>query len=357
MDDQIMISPDEIKKKSRSVRFIELDSLRGIAIALVMLSHYTWAYDFHFGTLGEHFFSFPYGDFGVQIFFMISGFVIFMTLDHTKNLTQFVISRFARLYPTYWICILITVIVISFFPVPTLGNYSILQFLANLTMIQGYLQIAHIDQVYWSLGVELMFYVLMGIVFYLKKLNKIEVISLFWLALVVLKLIFDFPFEKYFKVLLILESAPLFIAGMMFYKIKFKESSLLNHIIIIISLVIFFFNMHFQLLERSNQVDEGILNYILIIFAFILFYLMIYFDIKILKNKYLLFLGYISYPLYLLHNVIGYAIIYRVKQLSNNQFFYVLPTMFVAIILAYIVTKIMEKPTKKIKTKLLSLQG
>ena len=108
------------KKKNR--RFAELDSLRGIAALLVMLSHYTWAYDYHFGTLGDHFFQFPYGDFGVQVFFIISGFVIFMSLEKAKSIKEFIIGRFTRLYPTYWFCMVLTLVVIILFPVPTLGD-------------------------------------------------------------------------------------------------------------------------------------------------------------------------------------------------------------------------------------------
>lgn len=87
-------------------RFTELDALRGIAVMLVLISHYTWAYDlnsgdYHFEILEDHKFHFLYGAFGVQIFFVISGFVIFMTLEHTKSAAHFAVNRFARLYPTY----------------------------------------------------------------------------------------------------------------------------------------------------------------------------------------------------------------------------------------------------------------
>jgi peptidoglycan/LPS O-acetylase OafA/YrhL len=80
-------------------RFLELDALRGIAVFLVLLSHYTWAYDYHFQSLSEHSFHFSHGEFGVQVFFMISGFVIFMTIEKTQSIKDFIISRFSRLYP------------------------------------------------------------------------------------------------------------------------------------------------------------------------------------------------------------------------------------------------------------------
>ena len=205
-----------MKKLITTERFVELDALRGIAVMLVLLSHYTWAYDYHFKILDEHVFHFPYGDFGVQVFFMISGFVIFMTIEKVDNVKHFAINRFARLYPTYWISIFITLAFIVVFPVPTLGNYELLDILKNFTMLQGFLKAQHIDQVYWSLQVELLFYFIIAIIFYTKQLHRIEFYSILWLFITVVTLLFDFPFEKYLRVLAILDYAPLFIAGMMF---------------------------------------------------------------------------------------------------------------------------------------------
>lgn len=332
-------------------RFIELDALRGIAVMLVLLSHYTFAYDYYFKILDQHLFHFPYGVFGVQIFFMISGFVIFMTIEVSDSLKSFAISRFSRLYPTYWMSIALTLSIIALFPIPTLGNYSFIDIVINLTMLQGFFKIPHIDGVYWTLGIELLFYTIIGILYITQQLKRIELVSLFWLLLVVIGLSFDFRFEKYIRVLAILDFAPLFIAGMMFYKIKYKTTNYVNHLIIIMSLIIYIFSLYIQLIKQP-QIEMNLIPFIFISLVYSFFYFLIYFDLKFLRNKYLLFLGYISYPLYLLHNMIGFSIIYRLKSVYNNQLFYVSITMFVTIILAYFVTKYMEQPSKLIKNTL-----
>lgn len=339
------------RDRDKNQRFVELDALRGIAVILVLLSHYTWAYDYHFKILNEHIFHFPYGGFGVQIFFMISGFVIFMTIEKVDSVKHFAINRFTRLYPTYWISIMITLTVITIFPVPTLGHYNWVDVLKNFTMFQGFLKAPHVDQVYWSLQVELLFYIIIAIIYYTKQLNRIEFYSLLWLFMVIVTLLFDFLFEKYLRVLAILDHAPLFIAGMMFYKVKLKKSYYLNHIIIGLSLVIFLFSLYFQLIDRG-EIGISIVPFLLIICAFLIFYLLIYFDVPFLRNKYLLFLGFISYPLYLLHNVIGYSLIYRLKMIYDNQFFYVVVTTLLTIFFAYIMTKFMEQPSKWLKKTL-----
>src|SRR6185437_9271256 len=84
-------------------RFLELDAMRGIAALMVTFAH------FHVGssvveTLGY------YGQFGVQLFFILSGFVIFQTLLFCKGPLDFIYLRFSRLYPAYWASILITVL-------------------------------------------------------------------------------------------------------------------------------------------------------------------------------------------------------------------------------------------------------
>ena len=58
---------------------------------------------------------------------------------------------------------------------------------------------------------------------------------------------------------------------------------------------------------------------------------------------------HLSYPLYLLHNVIGYSIIFRLKEIYDNQLFYVIVTTIFSILLAYYVTKNIERPTKNLK--------
>lgn len=81
-------------------RLIELDALRGIAALSVVIYHYTTRYNSLYGHdsfLDNNYFH--YCSQGVQLFFMISGFVIFLTLNHIKKPMDFVISRFSRLYP------------------------------------------------------------------------------------------------------------------------------------------------------------------------------------------------------------------------------------------------------------------
>src|SRR3954469_15102112 len=103
-----------------------LDGLRGIAAASVMVYHYTAWYPFLHGFDLTP--AFPYGIFGVELFFVISGFVIFMTLERTRSLGQFAAARFARLYPAFLASMLASLAL-------TAAPFDLPRLLANLTMM------------------------------------------------------------------------------------------------------------------------------------------------------------------------------------------------------------------------------
>ena len=69
-------------------RFEELDVLRGLAAFSVVLFHYTVRYDQMFHVERDHVFQLVYGYYGVKLFFMISGFVITLTLARTRTLPR-----------------------------------------------------------------------------------------------------------------------------------------------------------------------------------------------------------------------------------------------------------------------------
>lgn len=95
--------------KNSLFRIVELDAVRGVAALMVVLCHYT---TWHVQSVGFSstvpFFEFWEGKFGVYLFFIVSGFVIFLTLEKCDNIKSFIVSRVVRLYPAYWVCLIIT---------------------------------------------------------------------------------------------------------------------------------------------------------------------------------------------------------------------------------------------------------
>jgi len=162
-------------------RINELDVLRGIAAMAVVLFHYTTQYDQLFGHSPSFPIRFPIGSYGVHLFFIISGFVIFMSLERTKKPLDFVIARFSRLYPAYWIAIAITFSILLFFPLQG-RTVSFSHALINLTMLQNFINVPSVDGVYWTLCIELKFYAIIFLLFLFNILKKIELVCLSWIV-------------------------------------------------------------------------------------------------------------------------------------------------------------------------------
>lgn len=319
-------------------RISELDIFRGFAAIAVVLFHFTYGYDNSVSDIQSDKFYFRYGYLGVHLFFIISGFVIFMTLEKTKKPLDFIVSRFSRLYPAYWAAIIITIISTIILQVPFQKNiYTFQQVAINFTMFQSFFKIKDIDGAYWTLAVELTFYFIMLVLFILKKINKIFIISLFWMFLTVLFNTIEIPIGKYLKIILILNYAPLFIAGISFFKLKTNKNNKKYHFVVILSFVVELFMLY-------NK-NSNILCYFIIFLFYVLFYLFINDKLKVINNPFLIFFGSISYSLYLIHETIGTAIIYWLKFVIDSQFFYVPTTFLIVVLLATFITKWIEKPS------------
>ncbi|WP_454687311.1 acyltransferase family protein [Agrobacterium leguminum] len=162
-------------------RWIYVDSIRGIAALAVIYIHIAEvAYKNRFSTYSvEHymfyFFSeyFDLGKIAVVMFFAVSGFVIpFSLLKANKApLRSFAISRFFRLYPAYWGSMVLALLII-----PQLRGdvFTLSQIIANGTMLQQFLGQQNILGVYWTLQIEILFYVVSAMLFYVRLLHKPE---------------------------------------------------------------------------------------------------------------------------------------------------------------------------------------
>lgn len=123
---------------SRPERVAEIDALRFGAALAVVFYHYHWA---EFGFLGVH------------LFFLIPGFVIFWSASKSSPL-KFCISRATRLYPSFWVCLTMTILVRA----GTDEGLSTSASLANYTMFPQVLGRPLADNVYWTLLIEAKFY-------------------------------------------------------------------------------------------------------------------------------------------------------------------------------------------------------
>lgn len=314
-------------------RLDALDAIRGVSALLVVLYHYTYRYYEIYGINNQLFFSIPLGYYGVQSFFIVSGFVIFMSIKKTNTIRDFVVHRFIRLYPTYWVSVIITFLVVLVFSLPS-REVTILEFIANLTMIHTQFGIKSVDGVYWTLLFELKFYLLMIILFKFRFLNKIELISIFIMIYIFFMNFLSYEHSFIYKItrtVFILYYLNYFIAGIMYYKIYFKQENFLVYLTLFMSFVIGF------LLNGRENLEAVFIIY----FVFFLFSVK---KIDFLAKKPLVFFGTISYALYLIHQNIGYVIFNYANKEDLSIYLSLLIALIVSVVLASIITFLVEKP-------------
>ncbi len=342
--------------KLKSNRILELDALRGIAALMVVLFHFMM-------ERKELYMGFHIGKMGVELFFLISGFVIFMGLESDSNCKNFIINRFSRLYPTYWAA-LISVFVIDFFFAFRNNNFtdvSIYTFITNFTMFHFYFKTHEIIDTAWTLIVEMLFYILIIILVIFKLLEKIKLIGIILIFYSVISTHFFYNYTFVKKIIYwvpLLQYMPLFLAGILFFKIKYEEAKKIeNYVIIFICLI-----SQISLYNYSGYSNyfTNILEYSIALSVFFLvFTLLINNKLNIIVNKYSLFLGKISFSLYLIHKNIFQDLLVRIlmKYIQVNfwiaSFIIAIP---LSILFAYLFTIFIEKPANqylkiKLKTK------
>jgi len=134
-----------------------LDVLRFFAALSVVFYHMTYRLnESALFTWLQPFTKFGY--LGVDVFFIISGFVILWSAVG-RSVPDYLISRVARLYPSFWVAILVTSATMLVIRPERLQPLWAIA--ANFTMLPGYIVGNHyVDGVYWTLAVELKFYFL-----------------------------------------------------------------------------------------------------------------------------------------------------------------------------------------------------
>jgi peptidoglycan/LPS O-acetylase OafA/YrhL len=145
-----------------------LDAARGIAASSVVLFH---LFEISFNSTAkrvENYFQFGYA--GVMLFFVISGYVIHKTVNRADSVASFATNRWFRIYPLFLVSLVAGWLT---YKLGYLKWQSSLLFEAslpwNLTMLQEWFNKPSILPLYWTLGYEMVFYLVMGLLLQLKQ--------------------------------------------------------------------------------------------------------------------------------------------------------------------------------------------
>lgn len=323
----------------------ELDLLRFCAALLVLLFHFAFRGAAADGLSPLSYAPLSgmakYGYLGVQLFFMISGFVITLSAQ-AGSVSSFIVARAARLYPAFWVCCSITFAVIllsgTHIVPASLGTWGM-----NMTMVPRLFMADFIDGSYWTLLVEVKFYCLIALIIAIGQYHRTEWFMYGWLAISVVNAIFPLPV---LAGKLILMFAPCFIAGALFYFI-YREGSTKLRWLGVAACWILTLKRGVEIVHEQTA-HYGVPHSITIISLEFSAFFLIFGAIALHKTGKLgqmrwPLLGALTYPLYLLHQTIGYIMIGAwYGKVNDHVLFW--GTIVLALAGAYLVAVFIEPP-------------
>jgi len=306
----------------------------------------------HFNWLG-------YGHFGVALFFLISGFVIPFSLTRLRP-TQFIVARAFRILPTYWVALALGLCVLLFMAqkLPW-GPFS--DVLLQAGLVRDLAWIPSIDGISWTLEIEIKFYLLCALCAPL-------LLNGHFVSIVALIALFGGAGIAFSTVSVGQGLLTTWSVGQPYYGIMHAIG--MSLLFIVYMLIGSLFNMHYRKLISSpmlaigcgitflwfvfvwaNNRDlgaqhvDGSLNYLLALFIFSLFYVT---RAQFRSFRVLDWLGDISYPLYAVHPIVGYALLFQFAKSGMNAIAAIALTLGLSLALATAIHYLVEVPTNRL---------
>ncbi|CAM3643924.1 acyltransferase [Occultella aeris] len=348
--DEPAATGSSIKGPSAAPRLRALDALRLLAALTVVLMHFTTRDHGRWGDGVLPHELFPglsdvlrYGYVGMHLFFVLSGFVILMSA-WGRTTGSFVASRVSRLYPAFWVAVLITGTLRWLWP--TFDSRSPAEVLANLTMLHEPFGVAHVDGVYWTLWVEMQFYLLMAVMVAIGLTRRRVLFVATALPLVGTALTLTMPGAT--ETLTSLGWASMFGAGMVMYVIYRDGHSVRLWALAALNtaqgVLIAAVKQTSAIEAIASGAEVSPLILALAVLGAVAAVATIAFvpTIRNLDWRWLTAVGTLTYPLYLTHEYVGWAVIEALHPALGKW-----PTLIVAVgtclALAWLIHRFVEK--------------
>lgn len=296
----------------KNQRLLNLDILRLASAVLVMLFHYGFRMPIsgEGGGLGFPVLS-PFAmwfDTGLLIFFAISGYVITLSAEG-RSAYDFAVGRVARLWPTFLICASITALILTLWPVPTLPEPTLRQWLAHIVILSRALGQPFLDGAYWTIAYEIIFY---GWIFLLIAIGIFErhwkPVVLVWLAISVINetMLHSGALQK----LMITQYSGFFAFGLVLFRTQ-RDARWTSFAVLAAAMAWAFTNPYVT--EQEFVATYGLTRsaggaMLVGPLALAAVSLAVLSPSMPISRKLAFALGGLTYPLYLLHQNIGYAV-------------------------------------------------
>ncbi|BDM72656.1 acyltransferase [Streptomyces nigrescens] len=345
-------------------RLRALDGLRLLAALMVAAYHYggrggeiagAWG-----GTPAHQFPTlaplFAYGCLGVQIFFVISGFVICLS-GWGRTLRAFVASRISRLYPAYWAAILL---VTAVFALPFVAYKALApsEVLTNLTMLQQPLGVHRVLGVCWTLWAEMRFYALFALCVVLPGATRGRVV-LFCAGWTLAAALAQAAHQPLLDVVLMPEYAPFFIGGIGLYLLhRYGPRDPVAWAIVLVSWLI---GQHFAVAGLWHAPSVHAFSYrstagiiAVVTLGFVLVGAVALGALRWADWRWLTVAGALTYPFYLVHEHLGWVVVRALHRgLGLPSAVTLVLTTVLMLLLAWVLYRCVERPlTPRLKRAL-----
>jgi peptidoglycan/LPS O-acetylase OafA/YrhL len=298
-----------------------LDLLRLVAVLGVVLFHYGFR-----GPTGleQTYVALPelsafarYGFLGVPVFFVISGFVIAYSAEG-RTAAEFAIARFARIYPTFVLCMTVTFVAVLLFG-GSRFQASLGQWAANLLIAAPGSR--YVDSAYWSLVLEAIFYGWVALLVWLGLFERrCDIIIAAWLGISLLnEMTID---AAWVGKLLLADYSGFFATGILLYQLrKGRRDAALQFLLagsVATAVYQSVHNLAWLRAETGASFDDFVVGAICLVSILIVMLVTRIRELPISAGV-VLGLGGMTYPLYLLHQQLGYVALLRIDQMSTTS--------------------------------------
>jgi peptidoglycan/LPS O-acetylase OafA/YrhL len=326
------------------------DLLRLLAVLGVVLFHYGFrgpdvdgVAQAAFPALG----SFArYGFLGVPIFFIISGFVIAYSSEG-RTAYQFAVARFARIYPTFLLCMTVTFLAVLAFGKPHFHT-SFVQWLANLFIAAPAFRQPYIDAAYWSLVIEVLFYGWVAILIVIGLFpRRVDFIVTVWLAVSLLnEMTIDHPLIC--KVLLA-DYSGFFATGLLIHEFfKGRRDAVLQWLLAASAATAVYqaiHNVEWLRDASTNEFNDWIVGTICLASIVVILAATRIRRVP-LPAAVVAAAGGITYPLYLLHQQLGYVTVASLSSVPGVLL--VLTVLTGIVVLSWVVWRYFETSAQRL---------
>lgn len=315
--------------------FPQLDALRGLCALAVVLYHqfkgsgfgiFSGAQTYDHPVFIPNFYLNHYGFYGVQVFFFISGFVMLLTAEKITDVRVFACKRFLRLFPLYWMALFLLMVV----SLVVGHDINLLSLLINITMLQSIIgeflpngMGRDLLYVSWTLGVEIVFYFWIAFWILIKKRVSFDVILS---ALLMAGIASQLLIIGILEALVMANYMSYFAMGYVVFSSIQGKFSKLSMLTVILSVLLLY------LVKDSN-------TFICSLMLFGLFWLVAEYDVfKLSKSSTLVYLGKVSYAVYLLHPPVGAFVQQYVYSIGGGIFVAGFLCVFATMMASHVVT-------------------